>query len=554
MVENGMIYLIQPEELLFTNRYKIGCSSKKDLSRLSAYKKNTRYLCTMECNNPYDLENKIKDEFKQKYKLIAGNEYFEGIEKDIFNNFINIVQTYNNEKYDNTLIKNNSNIINNTIKEGGNLDDTVCTVKEFMKKCALLWAEQELTTIEIKPITLYNNFKEYINANGIKYETNTIHLVRKIGLLKIPNSKGKSKGSRCIIFNIDEILTYFKLTKCAKNENNEDRVSIEDEEENIEDSEEEYINEKIKKIFPNYLEDEEFGGKKQLIIFTSISEDYCIYNSISGKDYICETELYINSNSEKKFINKLLKNKVIEANKIYDFNDIKFKNKTDRYKKKINVIMHEDTYKKYNKNIIYGDNSGDTQYYMAKKYSLEYYIGHDTIINNMYNVLHTGDNFYIGSGFANDEIMRLSITKIMNILYDRKYLRKYIPYIVELNNLGQYYIMDRDYEYIGLGDKYIEMSDEDWNRIYLYDNGCKAFDEEEFFKIACIKFIYLTKNKECLNSNEHTDKLISLIDQSKLNTDFQNIGEEFVRESNKKSNLPKKQYKSLDISIEYEEE
>lgn len=190
---------------------------------------------------------------------------------------------------------------------------------------------------------------------------------------------------------------------------------------------------------------------------------------------------------------------------------------------------------------------------MAKKYSLEYYIGHDTIINNMYNVLHTGDNFYIGSGFANDEIMRLSITKIMNILYDWKYLRKYIPYIVELNNLGQYYIMGRGYEYIGLGDKYIEMSDEDWNRIYLYDDGGKAFDEEEFFKIVCIKFIYLTKNKECLNSNEHTDKLISLIDQSKLNTDFQNIGEEFVRESNKKINLPKKQYKSLDISIEYEE-
>jgi len=44
----GMVYLIQPEELLLTNRYKIGCSNKKGLSRLLSYKKNARYICTME--------------------------------------------------------------------------------------------------------------------------------------------------------------------------------------------------------------------------------------------------------------------------------------------------------------------------------------------------------------------------------------------------------------------------------------------------------------------------------------------------------------------------
>jgi hypothetical protein len=37
----GIIYLIQPEELLLTNRYKIGCSGKSNLSRLLGYKKNS---------------------------------------------------------------------------------------------------------------------------------------------------------------------------------------------------------------------------------------------------------------------------------------------------------------------------------------------------------------------------------------------------------------------------------------------------------------------------------------------------------------------------------
>ena len=95
----GIVYLIQPEELLLTNRYKIGCSNKKGLSRLSSYKKNTRYICTMECKNPFELETILKKKFNEKYKLIAGKEYFEGIENEIFNYFINIAQTYNNTIY-----------------------------------------------------------------------------------------------------------------------------------------------------------------------------------------------------------------------------------------------------------------------------------------------------------------------------------------------------------------------------------------------------------------------------------------------------------------------
>jgi len=92
---------------------------------------------------------------------------------------------------------------------GGN----VCHVKEFMKENVYSWSAQNIEDKEIMPITLYNDFKSYIESNGFKYETNTVHLSRKIGLLKIPHTKGKSKGSRCIRFNVDELITYFGLVR-----------------------------------------------------------------------------------------------------------------------------------------------------------------------------------------------------------------------------------------------------------------------------------------------------------------------------------------------------
>jgi len=99
----GIVYLIQPEELLQTNRYKIGCSAKNDLSRVCSYKKNSRYLYIAECINPYTLESNIKSAFNNKYTLIAGKEYFEGDEKNIVNDFVKIVNDYNNEIYTNTI-------------------------------------------------------------------------------------------------------------------------------------------------------------------------------------------------------------------------------------------------------------------------------------------------------------------------------------------------------------------------------------------------------------------------------------------------------------------
>ena len=43
-MNKGIIYFIQPKELIDTNRYKIGCSSKNTTERLKSYRKGSRLI------------------------------------------------------------------------------------------------------------------------------------------------------------------------------------------------------------------------------------------------------------------------------------------------------------------------------------------------------------------------------------------------------------------------------------------------------------------------------------------------------------------------------
>ena len=92
------IYLIQPLEFIGTKTYKIGRSSKNDLSRCkNGYKTGTRFLCISECINSHILENNIKKEFNKLFKLTQGLEYFEGNEKQIYQEFVKLVIEHKNK-------------------------------------------------------------------------------------------------------------------------------------------------------------------------------------------------------------------------------------------------------------------------------------------------------------------------------------------------------------------------------------------------------------------------------------------------------------------------
>jgi len=79
-----IIYLIQPSELVGTDRYKIGRSTCGDIARVkNGYRKGTRYIFILECKNNVDLEKKLIQEFNKKFELIAGAEYFKGDETNM---------------------------------------------------------------------------------------------------------------------------------------------------------------------------------------------------------------------------------------------------------------------------------------------------------------------------------------------------------------------------------------------------------------------------------------------------------------------------------------
>jgi hypothetical protein len=87
----GIVYFIQPAELIGTNHYKVGFSRNTKLERLiSGYKNGSRYIIILECNEPYMLEMTIKKEFKKKFILIAGTEYFKGDEEIMAQEFIKL--------------------------------------------------------------------------------------------------------------------------------------------------------------------------------------------------------------------------------------------------------------------------------------------------------------------------------------------------------------------------------------------------------------------------------------------------------------------------------
>ena len=99
------VYFVQPSTLRNTSRFKIGRSSKDDLSRVRSYGNGTRYLCVMDCIDDIYVEKLLINHFNKKFKLIAGNEYFEGCENEMLNEFIDVVMKYKNKAKENKKIK-----------------------------------------------------------------------------------------------------------------------------------------------------------------------------------------------------------------------------------------------------------------------------------------------------------------------------------------------------------------------------------------------------------------------------------------------------------------
>ena len=234
---SGIVYLIQPYEFLNTNIYKIGCSKCSNLSRVkNGYKKGTRYIHISECYYPFKLENKIKIEFKSKYTLKQGREYFEGDEINIINDFINIIHNYTinkNEFINNNTITNNKNINleNNNFKVRCKYCNIEFEDKRYIKKhlrvsCKKIPISKKKILLEkysknkkhlhnTLDLDINNTICKYCNKDFKYVSKLKSHLSRKKPCYLESNNIKKSDIDKNIIKVIDNNI--FKCKYCNKN-------------------------------------------------------------------------------------------------------------------------------------------------------------------------------------------------------------------------------------------------------------------------------------------------------------------------------------------------
>lgn len=313
-MNKGTIYLIQPCELIGTSRFKIGCSKNPDLERCkNGYKKGTRYICIMECNNPFLLENKIKEIFNSKFKLIAGNEYYEGNENDIYKLFIEIINEHKNniENININKLKLNTEL---TESESANHDsdsDSDSEMKEdylFMtqyfknyKEDEIFEGNKQLIKIhiyydEIKISYIYDNIIEeerVSNENNSDFHNNYLKKLVKNKIIE--DNK---------IYDLNNINFIKKIKTCMKkidiyNSNNINKIN------------EFFINKCINNTLSK-IEKIDMYFKNNLIINTNILSytyitDFC--------NFPCDIKLDIYKNKEINIIKEKLK--IIKINKQY---------------------------------------------------------------------------------------------------------------------------------------------------------------------------------------------------------------------------------------------
>lgn len=90
MSEKGILYIIQTNEYIGTNIYKIGMQ-KTNLTKLEESYKDAQIIKTIECVKPDIYDKKLKLGFANKFKQMVDSEYFEGNKNKLLDCFIDII-------------------------------------------------------------------------------------------------------------------------------------------------------------------------------------------------------------------------------------------------------------------------------------------------------------------------------------------------------------------------------------------------------------------------------------------------------------------------------
>jgi hypothetical protein len=116
--------------------------------------------------------------------------------------------------------------------------------------------------------------------------------------------------------------------------------------------------------------------------------------------------------------------------------------------------------------------------------------------------------FCIDVGIRSYKIINLC--KINSKFYYHGYLLKYLPYLIQSDFYNNYYILNREYEFIGLNTKDIKVEVKD--HIYLFRDNTIPWSSQKNLELMYNKYLETCKTlKLCLNKNKFTDDLLAVL-------------------------------------------
>ncbi len=92
-----VFYVIKERESVRLNEkvFKIGITRRSFLERFKDYPEGSLPLCVYNVNDSKKIEDKVKGLFIRKYRLVRGNEYFEGRLPDMIKDIAMIMKEHN---------------------------------------------------------------------------------------------------------------------------------------------------------------------------------------------------------------------------------------------------------------------------------------------------------------------------------------------------------------------------------------------------------------------------------------------------------------------------
>ena len=295
--------------------------------------------------------------------------------------------------------------------------------------------------------------------------------------------------------------------------------------------------EEICKIFPDYKNDESFGGNKKYIKISKIDNEYVAFyinpklmnhlhsyyhetESVTSFDNYIINQYLIDDNvvDELQYFNHLINKKLVCVDTIYDINSTKFISKIDKTKFYIKIENYNDFRIHLTKS--------DKEIYCKIREKIRQLFHCNTIINTcLYSTIVKNDeldnififkklkdfnNFRIDIG--THQVNYIILYKINSKYYDWTFLQKYMPYIIEWDINNNYYILNYNYEYIGLNTYYIHNTRKGYS--YLLNDGNEPWSNKNNYIRMCNQYKKIIKDnslKECLNMHNSIETMLTLL-------------------------------------------